>query len=76
MAHRGLQRGKSDGWMSLASSDYLVMGYCGMGRQFLSKSVESGAAVNYLFNYCLYCATTVVLLMCIELFGFLLHAIG
>lgn len=39
---------------------------CEVGCQFLSKSVESGAAVNYLFKYCLYCASTVVLLMCMK----------
>ena len=28
--------------------------------------MDSGAAVNYLYKYCLYCASTVVLLMCVR----------
>lgn len=39
---------------------------CGMGCQLLSKSVDYGAAVNYLLKYCLYCVSTEVLLMCMK----------
>lgn len=54
-------------WQDVIShSDLFRDIICKTGCQILSKSVESSAAVNYLFKYCLYCAPITGLLISIK----------